>query len=186
VCLSEEAGGCWTDADCSPGGKCTEEWVIPWWTGYDFGEDLPDVPGTCCVAPNGMCYEDDDCMAGQYCFHGLSVGFPEPCFPGGLGPSPGECDDLEAWPEDLCLVDAECAPGERCVGEWLCPEGAACLDQAHPGVCLPDPFLSAPADDCYEALDCLPGQVCAGAWVCDVIEGSEPCGGAMATPGVCE
>jgi hypothetical protein len=186
VCLDAAANGCWADGDCVPpvNGlvfRCTGQWVIPWWTGNDYDAE-PDFQGECCALTPGSCYEDEDCLAGQAC-QGAIYPYLGACTDDADDEKPGQCVDQNPWPEELCLTDAECTPGQSCIGEWSCPQEALCLDPQYPGLCLDDPYGG--LEWCYEVQHCSPGKACGGASVCDVI-GGEMCGGLMAAPGLCQ
>jgi hypothetical protein len=106
-------GQCWTDQDCF-GSTCNGACICPCGTlcacGGQMGwcEDQTPPPPACCT--NDMACGDE-----QYV----------PCVN-------GVCKQPIAG---YCWKDAECSAGQKCVGVFVCPCGAACGQAETPGKC---------------------------------------------------
>jgi hypothetical protein len=147
-------------------------------------DDTPPHPTGCCDTPG-------DCPQGSVCL-GLEFGAPGTCWP---IPTDGGC-----------FFDADCAEGERCLGEhqtncmmsslpWEgecvkgpdtccesdldCEPGYVCGGAAGwgPGECLPRP----PEGQCYTDLQCGPWESCVGGGACGCLVDCEASG-----PGTCQ
>jgi hypothetical protein len=108
-------GQCWTDADCG-GSTCQNACICPCGMicacggqmGWCEGGPPPPPPPGCCTS---------DWQCGDYVY--------SPCVS-------GVCKQPVAG---HCWKDAECAPGQTCVGAFVCPCGAACGQAETPGKC---------------------------------------------------
>ncbi len=129
------------DAVSDPGrDDGTETWVdAPRDTAVDaVGDPGPgDLPGEI-QGPSGCCEDATKCAVGAVCL-GLEYGAPGTCWP---APAAGKC-----------FHDADCAEGQRCLGEHV----TNCMMNSIPveGDCL-----AVAADCCRTTLDCAQGLVC--------------------------
>ena len=131
-------GACWDDQDCGVGTSCVGASYCP--CGVDC--DAIEKPGKCLVDEGGCCLADTDCHGGMTC-EGEGGGATGVCK---AAPAAGDC-----WSE------AQCAAGEACVDERICPCAASCIVADAPGKCQ-----ALPSACCHGDTDCGDGMVCEG------------------------
>jgi eight-cysteine-cluster-containing protein len=139
---------CQADTDCGPDALCT--WMS-WCPDcvYQGCKVACLEKGFCMPAPQYGCKSDADCAWYEYCdfygYYGYTDAAAEPMPPMNCCPPNALCDaSIPICGEGRCVLqpgycwyDTDCAWGETCEGEIICPPGAYCFVADQPGKCTP-------------------------------------------------
>jgi Kazal-type serine protease inhibitor domain./Protein metal binding site. len=156
---------CTSDKDCPMGQACTAHEYCPPCVYADPPCKVPCKMVQWCE-DQGCCETDADCTSSE---------------------GPGVCVSgvcKQVPPPGACWSDADCGPGQECVGASVCPCGALCILPDHPGKCTP---ACQPDEVCWDGIDndcdgqvdedctCKVDADCPDGLVCELKEICPPC-----------